>query len=254
MTAPPTIQVSDLTVRFGQVTAVDTASFTVAPRQCFGIVGESGSGKTTVLRAILGLQSFDAGKVSLFGTDQPARGRDFRAQTALIQPIFQDPATSLSPRRRIGQLLAEVGEVLREPAEACRVRAIAMLDRLGLPKEAMEKYPYQLSGGQARRAAIARALLFNPRIVAADEPTAGLDVSVQGDFLNLLQDLRAATDITFLVISHNLAVMRLVANDVAVMHKGRIVEQGAARSVLETPQSDYARALLAAWPRLKSRQ
>jgi peptide/nickel transport system ATP-binding protein len=254
MTAPPAIQVSDLTVRFGQVTAVDTASFTVAPRQCFGIVGESGSGKTTVLRAILGLQSFDAGKVSLFGTDQPARGRDFRAQTALIQPIFQDPATSLSPRRRIGQLLAEVGEVLREPAEACRVRAIAMLDRLGLPKEAMEKYPYHLSGGQARRAAIARALLFNPRIVAADEPTAGLDVSVQGDFLNLLQDLRAATDITFLVISHNLAVMRLVANDVAVMHKGRIVEQGAARSVLETPQSDYARALLAAWPRLKSRQ
>ena len=133
MTAPPTIQVSDLTVRFGQVTAVDTASFTVAPRQCFGVVGESGSGKTTVLRAILGLQSFDAGKVSLIGTDQPARGRDFRAQTTLIQPIFQDPATSLSPRRRIGQLLAEVGEVLREPAEACRLRAIAMLDRLGLP-------------------------------------------------------------------------------------------------------------------------
>jgi peptide/nickel transport system ATP-binding protein len=118
----------------------------------------------------------------------------------------------------------------------------------------MEKYPYQLSGGQARRAAIARALLFNPRIIAADEPTAGLDVSVQGDFLNLLQEIRAASDITLLVISHNLAVMRLVANDVAVMHKGRIVEQGAARSVLETPQSDYARTLLAAWPRLKARQ
>jgi peptide/nickel transport system ATP-binding protein len=175
-----------------------------------------------------------------------------RAQTRLIQPIFQDPATSLSPRRRIGQLLAEVGEVLREPAEACRLRAIAMLDRLGLPKEAMEKYPYQLSGGQARRAAIARALLFNPKIIAADEPTAGLDVSVQGDFLNLLQEIRAASDITLLVISHNLAVMRLVANDVAVMHKGRIVEQGAARAVLETPQSDYARALLGAWPRLRA--
>jgi oligopeptide transport system ATP-binding protein len=254
MTAPHAIQVSDLTVRFGQVTAVDAASFDVAPRQCFGIVGESGSGKTTILRTILGLQTFDTGRISLFGTDQPPGKRDFRAQTALIQPIFQDPATSLSPRRRIGQLLAEVGEVLREPAEACRVRAIAMLDRLGLPKEVMEKYPYQLSGGQARRAAIARALLFNPRIIAADEPTAGLDVSVQGDFLNLLQEIRAASDITLLVISHNLAVMRLIANDVAVMHKGRIVELGAARQVLETPQSDYARALLAAWPRLRARQ
>jgi oligopeptide transport system ATP-binding protein len=254
MTAPRAIRVSDLTVRFGQVTAVEKASFAVAPRQCFGIVGESGSGKTTILRAILGLQTFDSGSISLFGTDQPPGSRDFRGQTALIQPIFQDPATSLSPRRRIGQLLAEVGEVLREPTEACRLRAIAMLDRLGLPKEVMEKYPYQLSGGQARRAAIARALLFNPRIIAADEPTAGLDVSVQGDFLNLLQEIRAASDITLLVISHNLAVMRLIANDVAVMHKGRIVELGAARQVLETPQSDYARALLAAWPRLRARQ
>jgi peptide/nickel transport system ATP-binding protein len=252
MTAPPAIQVLDLTIRFGQVTAVESASFTVAPRQCFGIVGESGSGKTTILRAILGLQPFNAGRISLNGTDQPAGSRDFRAQTKLIQPIFQDPATSLSPRRRIGQLLSEVGEVLREPAEAFRLRAIAMLDRLGLPKEAMEKYPYQLSGGQARRAAIARALLFNPKIIAADEPPAGLDVSVQGDFLNLLQEIRAASDITLLVISHNLAVMRLVANDVAVMHKGRIVEQGAARQVLETPQSDYARALLGAWPRLRA--
>jgi oligopeptide transport system ATP-binding protein len=254
MSAPPAIQVSDLTVRFGLVTAVAGACFEVAARQCFGIVGESGSGKTTILRAILGLQSFDSGRISLFGADQPAGRRDFRGQTRLIQPIFQDPATSLSPRRQIAQLMAEVGEVLGEPAEACRSRAIAMLDRLGLPKEAMEKYPYQLSGGQARRAAIARALLFNPKIIAADEPTAGLDVSVQGDFLNLLQEIRAASDISLLVISHNLAVMRLVANDVAVMHKGRIVEQGAARKVLETPQSDYARELLAAWPRLKARQ
>jgi oligopeptide transport system ATP-binding protein len=252
MTASPAIRVSGLTVRFGQVTAVAEASFDVAPRCCFGIVGESGSGKTTILRAILGLQSFDSGTISLFGMDQPSGSRDFRAQTSLIQPIFQDPATSLSPRRRIGQLLAEVGEVLREPGEACRARAIAMLDRLGLPKEVMEKYPYQLSGGQARRAAIARALLFNPRIIAADEPTAGLDVSVQGDFLNLLQEIRATSDITLLVISHNLAVMRLIANDVAVMHKGQIVEQGAARQVLETPQSDYARRLLAAWPRLQA--
>lgn len=254
MTAPPAIRVSGLTIRFGQLTAVAEASFEVSPRQCFGIVGESGSGKTTVLRAILGLQCFSAGTISLFGADQPAGSRNFRAQTSLIQPIFQDPATSLSPRRRIGQLLAEVGEVLREPGEVFRARALTMLDRLGLPKEVMEKYPYQVSGGQARRAAIARALLFNPKIIAADEPTAGLDVSVQGDFLNLLQEIRATSDITLLVVSHNLAVVRLIANEVAVMNKGQIIEQGAARQVLESPNSDYARALLAAWPRVRARR
>ena len=216
---------------------------------CFGIVGESGSGKTTILRAVLGLQPFHSGTISLFGVAQHPRRRDFVAQSRMIQVIFQDPALSLSPRRRIGALMDEVGEILGEPREALRLRAAEMLNRLGLPVSVMDKYAHQISGGQARRAAIARALMWGPRILAADEPTAGLDVSVQGDFLNLLQEVRANTGITTLMISHNLAVVRLVADQVAVMQGGRVVEQGAAGQVLQNPTSDYAKMLLNSWPR-----
>jgi peptide/nickel transport system ATP-binding protein len=143
----------------------------------------------------------------------------------------------------------EVAEVLGEKRDSLRSRLDETLRRLGLPPRVVDQYPHQLSGGQARRAAIARALLFNPKILAADEPTAGLDVSVQGDLLNLLQEIRLAMGITMLIISHNLAIVRLIADDVAVMHRGRVVEQGPAGAVLEHPQSEYARRLLASWPR-----
>jgi oligopeptide transport system ATP-binding protein len=244
------LAVTNITVTFDRVRAVDDVSFGVQSGACFGIVGESGSGKTTVLRAILGLQPVDGGTIAILGTPQLNRGRNFRRQSGLIQPIFQDPASSLSPRRRIGQLMDEVGEVLGEKRDSLRARLDDTLERLGLPSTVVDQYPHQLSGGQARRAAIARALLFRPKILAADEPTAGLDVSVQGDLLNLLQEIRAATGITLLVISHNLAVVRLIADDVAVMQKGRIVEQGPAAEVLEHPTSAYAQGLLAAWPRV----
>jgi len=239
-----------ISVTFEGMKAVDAVSLAVEPGECFGIVGESGSGKTTVLRAILGLQKVDSGSIAIAGETQSGRRRDFRRQAGIIQPIFQDPASSLSPRRRIGQLMDEVGEVLGEKRDSLRARLDEVLRRLGLPRTVVDQYPHQLSGGQARRAAIARALLFRPQILAADEPTAGLDVSVQGDLLNLLQEIRAANGITLLVISHNLAVVRLIADDVAVMQKGRIVEQGPAHQVLETPTSHYARNLLAAWPRV----
>jgi peptide/nickel transport system ATP-binding protein len=244
------ISVAGIAVAFDGVKAVDDVTFAVRPGECFGIVGESGSGKTTVLRSILGLQSVDSGAIDILGERQPHRGRDFRRQSSTIQPIFQDPASSLSPRRRIGQLMDEVGEVLGEKRDALRARLEETLRRLGLPRAVVDQYPHQLSGGQARRAAIARALLFRPKILAADEPTAGLDVSVQGDLLNLLQEIRAATGITLLVISHNLAVVRLIADEVAVMQKGRIVEQGQTAEVLERPRSAYAQRLLAAWPRV----
>jgi peptide/nickel transport system ATP-binding protein len=246
------IAVAGITVTFDGVAAADDVTFTVNPGDCFGIVGESGSGKTTVLRAILGLQAVEGGAIDILGERQPHRGRDFRRQSSVIQPIFQDPASSLSPRRRIGQLMDEVGEVLGEKRDSLRARLGDTLHRLGLPPAVVDQYPHQLSGGQARRAAIARALLFRPKILAADEPTAGLDVSVQGDLLNLLQEIRAATGITLLVISHNLAVVRLIADDVAVMQKGKIVEQGPAAEVLERPSSAYAQRLLAAWPRVAS--
>jgi oligopeptide transport system ATP-binding protein len=249
MKAALAVSVADVCVRFGSYDAAAGVSFDVPRGSCFGIVGESGSGKTTILRTILGLQHFHAGTVSLFGVAQSPSNRDFISQARLIQVIFQDPAMSLSPRRRIGLLLDEVGEILGEPREQCRLRAAEMLTRLGLPASVMDKYAHQISGGQARRAAIARALMFNPRILAADEPTAGLDVSVQGDFLNLLQEVRAATGITTLMISHNLAVVRLVADQVAVMQAGRVVELGPAGIVLQDPQADYTRMLLQSWPR-----
>lgn len=250
-TVVPAISLDDVSVRFGSFAAASGVSFDVAAGCCYAIVGESGSGKTTILRSVLGLQQFQSGSIALFGTQQHPARRDFAAQARLIQAIFQDPATSLSPRRRIGLLLDEVGEVLGEPRDQTRHRAAEILDRLGLPANVMDKYAHQISGGQARRAAIARALMFGPRILAADEPTAGLDVSVQGDFLNLLQEVRAATGITTLMISHNLAVVRLVADQVAVMKAGKVVEHGPAGEVLHDPKADYTKMLLQSWPRAR---
>jgi oligopeptide transport system ATP-binding protein len=252
MTIVSAIDTVNAVVQFDQQRALDGVSLHVPAGTCFGIVGESGSGKTTLLRSILGLQRLTSGEVTILGEKQKASGRDFRRQASIIQPIFQDPAQSLSPRRRIGQLMDEVGEILHEPRDAVRGRLGTILRRLGLPSTVVDQYPHQLSGGQARRAAIARALLFHPKILAADEPTAGLDVSVQGDLLNLLQEIRGEMGIALLIISHNLAVVRMIADKVAVMHRGRIVEQGDCGLVLETPQENYTRQLLASWPRARA--
>ena len=244
------LTITDARLRFGRVKALDGVSLNIAEGSCFGLVGESGSGKTTLMRAILGLQRLDAGSIALFG--QPLRqgpaGVRFRAQT--VQAMLQDPVASLSPRRRIGQSLDEVAEVLREPRDATRARSAVLFDRLGLPAATADHYPHQISGGQARRVGLVRALLMRPRILFADEPTAGLDVSVQGDLLNLLQELRREQALTLIVVSHNLAVVRLIADTAAVMHLGRIAEVGPAAQVFDAPQSAYARALMAAWPRL----
>jgi peptide/nickel transport system ATP-binding protein len=243
------ISIHDAKLRFGQTQALDGVTLDITPRDCFGLVGESGSGKTTLMRAILGLERLASGSISLFGVPL---GKSVRQRARVVQAIFQDPAASLSPRRRIGQLLDEVGEVLGESHAEIRTRQQALFRRLGLPAATPDKYPYQLSGGQARRVAVARALLMRPRILIADEPTAGLDVSVQGDLLNLLQELRADNDLTLVVVSHNLAVVRLIADSAAVMHRGRIVEQGAAAQVFDAPQAEYTQRLLASWPRLRA--
>jgi peptide/nickel transport system ATP-binding protein len=246
------ISIRDAKLRFGETQALDGVSLEIAPRDCFGLVGESGSGKTTLMRAILGLETLSSGKIALFGAPLGTGAAGIRQRARLVQAIFQDPAASLSPRRRIGQLLDEVGEVLGESREEARARQLALFRRLGLPAGTADKYPYQISGGQARRVAVARALLMRPRILIADEPTAGLDVSVQGDLLNLLQELRADNDLTLVVVSHNLAVVRLIADSAAVMHRGKIVEQGAAAQVFDAPSDDYTKCLLASWPRLRA--
>jgi peptide/nickel transport system ATP-binding protein len=248
----PAISIRQAKLHFGQTKALDGVSLDIAPRACFGLVGESGSGKTTLMRAILGLERLQSGGIALFGTALKPGSAGVRQRASLMQAIFQDPAASLSPRRRIGQLLDEVGEVLGETRDAIRDRQRAMFQRLGLPAATIDKYPYQISGGQARRVAVARALLMRPRILIADEPTAGLDVSVQGDLLNLLQELRGDDDLTLVVVSHNLAVVRLIADAAAVMHRGQIVERGSAAQVFDAPAAAYTQRLLASWPRLAS--
>jgi oligopeptide transport system ATP-binding protein len=245
MTAAVTI--SNTVVRFGELSAVDGVTFAVPEGSCFGVVGESGSGKTTLMRAILGLQRLTSGAIAV--SDLP-RNANVRQRARIIQAIFQDPASSLSPRRSIGQSLAEVGELLREPRDSLSKRIDDMLRRLGLSSSVIDKYPYQLSGGQARRVALLRALLVKPRILIADEPTAGLDVSIQGDLLNLLQELRRDQNLTLIVVSHNLAVIRLIADQAAVMFRGKLVEQGSADQVFDAPATSYMRHLLNAWPRL----
>ena len=242
------VSVQDAVVRFSHVNALDGVSIQVPKGSCFGVVGESGSGKTTLMRAILGLQRLNAGSIVLSSL---AQGSSARERARIVQAIFQDPASSLSPRRSVAQTLDEVGELLGESREALSTRTNAMLRRLGLSPSVIDKYPHQLSGGQARRVALLRALLIKPKVLIADEPTAGLDVSVQGDLLNLLQELRRDTELTLIVVSHNLAVVRLIADEAAVMYRGKLVEQGRADRLFDAPRSDYMRQLLATWPRLK---
>lgn len=245
------ISIAGASVRFGTQLAMNDVSVEIPADATFGIVGESGSGKTTLMRAVLGLQRLDAGEVRILGEPLQRGAAGMRARNTVLQPIFQDPAASLSPRRRIGALMSEVGEVLGERRSEVLDRLAEIFRRLGLDMGVLGKYPHELSGGQARRVAVTRALLMRPRILIADEPTAGLDVSVQGDLLNLLQSLRRSAGLTIIVISHNLAIVRLVADYAAVMRHGAIVETGPALRVFESPTADYTRELIASWPSVR---
>ncbi|MDB5415449.1 MAG: transporter ATP-binding protein [Rubritepida sp.] len=226
-----------------QVVAVDDVSFSVPAGSVLGIVGESGCGKTTLARMILGLLPPSSGDVLIDG--QRLGDLDRRARARLIQPVFQDPFSSLNPRRRVRDIVAMPlvaqgniagDEVKRRVGEA--------LERVGLSAEQGSRYPSQLSGGQRQRVAIARALVLRPRIVVCDEPTSALDVSVQAQILNLLAELRKDLGLTYLFISHNLAVVEHVASEVAVMYLGRIVERNESEALFAHPQHPYTRALL----------
>ncbi len=225
------------------VTAVDDVTFSVPAGSVLGIVGESGCGKSTLARLILGLLKPTAGTVlvdgkRLFDLDRKARAR-------LIQPVFQDPFASLNPRQRIKDIVAlpltAQGTFTRAEIER---RVAQILERVGLSAAMGERMPSQLSGGQRQRAAIARALVLEPRIVICDEPTSALDVSVQAQILNLLADLRRDLGLTYLFISHNLAVVEHVASEVAVMYLGRIVERNETDALFRSPRHPYTQALL----------
>ncbi|MFL6691597.1 MAG: ABC transporter ATP-binding protein [Ramlibacter sp.] len=209
-----------------------------------GIVGESGCGKSTLARMLLGLEPPTAGSIFLDGQDIAAIDR--RAVARRIQPVFQDPYSSLNPRRTVAATVAFPLEVQGIGTRAQRrTQAIEMLERVGLPARYADQMPGQLSGGQRQRVAIARALVMKPDIVVCDEPTSALDVSVQAQILNLLLDLRQEFNLTYVFISHNLAVVEHIATQLAVMYLGRVVEFADARTVFARPQHPYTQALLA---------
>jgi peptide/nickel transport system ATP-binding protein len=209
-----------------------------------GIVGESGCGKSTLARMLLGLTPPTAGSIYLDGQDVASMDR--RALARRIQPVFQDPYSSLNPRRTVASIVAFPLEVHGIGTKAQRrTQAIEMLERVGLPARYADLTPGQLSGGQRQRVAIARALVMKPEIVVCDEPTSALDVSVQAQILNLLLDLRQEFNLTYVFISHNLAVVDHIATHVAVMYLGRVVEFADTRTLFARPQHPYTQALLA---------
>jgi peptide/nickel transport system ATP-binding protein len=226
-----------------RVIAVDDVSFSVPTGGVLGIVGESGCGKSTLARLILGLLAPTSGTALVEGKPLAELGRKARART--IQPVFQDPFASLNPRRSVEDIVALplIAQGTFSRSEIRR-RVATILDRVGLSAEMGARMPAQLSGGQRQRTAIARALVLEPRILICDEPTSALDVSVQAQILNLLADLRRDLELTYLFISHNLAVVEHVASEVAVMYLGRIVERNQTDALFSAPRHPYTQALL----------
>jgi oligopeptide/dipeptide ABC transporter ATP-binding protein len=232
------------------VRAVDGVGFAVDPGEAFGLVGESGCGKSTVARAVLRLVEPDAGSVRFAGQDvRAAKPAALIALRRRMQIVFQDPYSSLNPRRTIGRTLAEPLQVHgMARGEAARQAAAALLEEVGLPPDAMERYPHDFSGGQRQRIGIARALALRPELIVADEPVSALDVSVQAQVLLLLKDLQARRGLAFVFVSHDLGVVRWFCARVAVMYLGRIVEQGSVARVFASPRHPYARLLRDASP------
>ena len=232
------------------VRAVDGVSLAIAPGQTLGLVGESGSGKSTVGRTILRLQEATAGRVLFEGEDVFALGTGpLRALRRRMQIVFQDPYSSLNPRMTVGGTLREPIEIHRlAPPTQMEARVTALLDEVGLDATFAGRYPHELSGGQRQRVGIARALSVEPRFIVCDEPVSALDVSVQAQVLNLLADLQRKRRLTYLFIAHDLAVVRHIADQVAVMYLGRIVERAPAAAIYSAPRHPYTRALLSAVP------
>ena len=244
------VEFSGVSVIFdGQVRALDDVTLTINRGEIMGLVGESGSGKSTLCRVLVGLTPASSGTVSVGGEPvqrQLARGRlAFRRRA---QMLLQDAVASLSPRMTIGRTLEEPIAIHSLPRAETLEQLAAILKRLGLAPDILTKFPHQISGGQARRVGVARALVMRPELIVADEPTAGLDVSVQGDLLNLLLDLQREFGLTYLLVSHNLNVIRRVTGRTAVMYLGQIVEGAATRELFTAPAHPYTAALLSTNP------
>ena len=233
----------------GQVHALRGVSFTMESGRSLGIVGESGSGKSTLARIVMALDQPTSGSVRLLGRDLHALPRqELRQARRDFQMVFQDPYGSLDPRQAVERIVCEPLAAQGTPREEQRERAREVLQAVGLRANDLGKYPHEFSGGQRQRIAIARALVTRPRLIVADEPVSALDVSVQAQVLNLMQDLQAQFGITYMLISHDLAVVQHLCDEVAVLWQGRIVEQGPPERLFAAPEHPYTRTLLAAVP------
>ena len=247
------LAVEGLRKEFGSLVAVDEVSFAIPAGQSLAIVGESGSGKTTIARMIVGLERPTKGSITACGRDRsrPARStRDRRRRGSEVQIVFQDPYTSLDPRQTAEHAIDEIlrlhhgYEVKRR-----RARIAELTDLVGLDSRQARALPRALSGGQRQRVAIARALAAEPRVLILDESVAALDVSIQAQVLNLLADIRDETSVSYVLISHDLAVVRQLTDDAIVMHRGQLVERGRTAQILDDPQHPYTQRLRASVPR-----
>lgn len=231
--------------------AVDGVSFHVKPGETLGLVGESGCGKTTVGRTLLRLQPSSGGRVIFDGHDVfNASGPELQKLRRDMQIVFQDPAGSLNPRMRIASIVGEplvIHGMIESKAEL-RERVENILERCGMPRAAADRYPHEFSGGQRQRIGIARALALEPKFIVCDEPTSALDVSIQAQVINLLMDLQKEFNLSYLFISHDMAVIQHVCKRIAVMYKGKIVEEGTRDEIIENPQHRYTQSLLSAVP------
>ena len=259
MADTPLVEVRDLDMAFPvgkaggrpvMMQVLKQLSFDIAQGETLGLVGESGSGKSTIGRILVGLLEPTAGSVKLFGRDITGADRkaNLAAVRARLQFVFQDPQAALNPRMRVGESIAEPLDIAGgQPDRQARIREL--LEMVGLPKDSAERFPHEFSGGQRQRIVIARALALKPDFVVCDEPVSALDVSMQAQIVNLLQDLQARLGLGYLFIAHDLAVVRAVAQRVAVMYAGSLVEVAPRAALYRRPQHPYTQALLDAVPR-----
>lgn len=223
--------------------AVSGVSLKIFPAEVVGLVGESGCGKSTLAQMLLGLLPPTGGEIRILGKSMAELSR--QSVSRVVQPVFQDPYSSLNPRHTLGKIISLPLRVHGTGKKSqWRERTLEMMDRVGLPRHLFKSLPGQLSGGQRQRVAIARALIMRPSVVISDEPTSALDVSVQAQILNLLLDLKETFGLTYLLVSHNLAVVQHLASRVAVMYLGRIVEEAPTQSLFQTPAHPYTKALM----------
>jgi oligopeptide/dipeptide ABC transporter ATP-binding protein len=244
------LSVSNLKTSYGKTTVLTGVSFHIDEGETYALVGESGSGKTTLIRAIAGLAPAQDGLILFQGKNiRGLSDRKMRLFRKDISLMFQDPVGSLSPRLTVGGLITEPYRIQGMNNRDLNAEAIRLLEMVGLPADMAGRYPFQLSGGQARRVGVARALALEPKLLLADEPTAGLDVSVQGELLNLLNDLRDQLGLSMLIITHNLNIVRHVSDRMGIMYLGQLVEEGTTEDVFHHSKHPYTRALLSASPK-----